>query len=128
MKDKVMGELKKTFRPEFLNRIDGTVVFHALNKEHILKIVDLMFAETKKHLDEKGLKLKITAAAKDYLASHGYDPALGARPLRRVIQDQVEDQLSEGLLKGDFQPGDTVKVDCVDDKITLNSAAAVAKS
>jgi len=128
MKDKVMGELKKTFRPEFLNRIDGTVVFHSLNKEHILQIVDLMFVETKKHLDEKGLKLDITDAAKDYLASHGYDPALGARPLRRVIQDQVEDQLSEGLLKGDFQPGDTVQVDCVDDKIVLNSAAAVAKS
>jgi ATP-dependent Clp protease ATP-binding subunit ClpC len=128
MKDKVMGELKKTFRPEFLNRIDGTVVFHSLNKEHILQIVDLMFVETKKHLDEKGLKLDITDAAKDYLASRGYDPALGARPLRRVIQDQVEDQLSEGLLKGDFQPGDTVQVDCVDDKIVLNTAAAVAKS
>ena len=128
MKDKVMGELKKTFRPEFLNRIDGTVVFHALNKEHILQIVDLMFAETKKHLDEKGLKLEITDAAKDYLAEHGYDPALGARPLRRVIQDQVEDQLSEGLLRGEFQQGDTVKVDCIDDKIVLNSGAAVAKS
>ena len=128
MKDKVMGELKKTFRPEFLNRIDGTVVFHALNKEHILQIVDLMFAETKKHLDEKGLKLEITDAAKDYLAEHGYDPALGARPLRRVIQNQVEDQLSEGLLRGEFQQGDTVKVDCIDDKIVLNSGAAVAKS
>jgi len=128
MKDKVMGELKKTFRPEFLNRIDGTVVFHALNKEHILQIVDLMFAETKKHLDEKGLKLEITDAAKDYLAEHGYDPALGARPLRRVIQDQVEDQLSEGLLRSEFQQGDTVKVDCIDDKIVLNSVAAVAKS
>ncbi|MFC1978822.1 ATP-dependent Clp protease ATP-binding subunit [Chloroflexota bacterium] len=128
MKDKVMGELKKTFRPEFLNRIDGTVVFHALNKEHILQIVDLMFAETKKHLEDKGLKLEITDAAKDYLADRGYDPALGARPLRRVIQDQVEDQLSEGLLKGDFQQGDTVRVDCMDDKIVLNSVAAVAKS
>jgi ATP-dependent Clp protease ATP-binding subunit ClpC len=128
MKDKVMGELKKTFRPEFLNRIDGTVVFHALNKEHILKIVDLMFAETKKNLEDKGLKLKITDAAKDYLADHGYDPALGARPLRRVIQDQVEDQLSEGMLRGEFSSGDTVKVDCVDDKIILNSATAVVKS
>jgi ATP-dependent Clp protease ATP-binding subunit ClpC len=128
MKDKVMGELKKTFRPEFLNRIDGTVVFHALNKEHILKIVDLMFVDTKKHLDEKGLKLEITDGAKDYLALHGFDPALGARPLRRVIQDQVEDQLSEGLLKGAFQPGDTVKIDCAEDKIVLNNIAAVAKS
>ncbi|MFC1998215.1 ATP-dependent Clp protease ATP-binding subunit [Chloroflexota bacterium] len=128
MKDKVMGELKKTFRPEFLNRIDGTVVFHALNKEHILKIVDLMFAETKKNLEEKGLKLEITDAAKDYLAEHGYDPALGARPLRRVIQDQVEDQLSEGLLRGEFKQGDTVQADCVDDKIVIKSVAAVAKS
>jgi ATP-dependent Clp protease ATP-binding subunit ClpC len=128
MKDKVMGELKKTFRPEFLNRIDGTVVFHALNKAHILQIVDLMFAETKKNLEEKGLKLEITDAAKDYLAEHGYDPALGARPLRRVIQDQVEDQLSEGLLRGEFKQGDTVQADCVDDKIEIKSVAAVAKS
>ncbi|MBT7290603.1 MAG: ATP-dependent Clp protease ATP-binding subunit, partial [Chloroflexi bacterium] len=127
MKDKVMGELKKTFRPEFLNRIDGTVVFHALNKEHILKIVDLMFVETRKHLADKDLKLEISDAAKDYLAEHGYDPALGARPLRRVIQDQVEDQLSEGLLKGDFKPGETVRIDCVDDKIVLD-IAAVAQS
>ncbi|MBI2853669.1 MAG: ATP-dependent Clp protease ATP-binding subunit [Chloroflexi bacterium] len=117
MKDKVLGELKKTFRPEFMNRIDGVVVFHSLAKEHIRQIVDLMLTQVTKPLAEKNIKLEITEAAKELLASKGYDPAFGARPLRRVVQDMVEDPLSEGLLRGDFRTGDTVIIDCVDDKI-----------
>ena len=82
MKEKLLGELKKTFRPEFLNRIDGVVVFHALTKEHIRKIVDLMLAQVSKQLEEKGIKLEVTEAAKDFLGEKGYDEVFGARPLK----------------------------------------------
>ncbi|MBI2957475.1 MAG: ATP-dependent Clp protease ATP-binding subunit, partial [Chloroflexi bacterium] len=102
MKDKVLGELKKTFRPEFLNRIDGVIVFHALNKEHITRILELILNLAAKPLAEKNIKLEVTEAAKEFLISKGYDPAFGARPLRRVVQDHVEDTLSEGLLRGDY--------------------------
>jgi ATP-dependent Clp protease ATP-binding subunit ClpC len=99
MKEKLLGELKKNFRPEFLNRIDGVVVFHALSKEHIRKIVDLMLAGPIKQLADKGIILEITDAAKDFLGEKGYDEVFGARPLRRAIQDRVEDKLSEQLLQ-----------------------------
>ena len=123
MKEKVLGELKKAFRPEFLNRIDGTVVFHALSKEQIRQIVDLMLSEVAKSLDEKNIKLEITDAAREFLGEKGYDPAFGARPLRRVIQNEVEDKLSEALLRSEFQSGDTVEVDCDDEKIVIRVAA-----
>ncbi|MBI4188206.1 MAG: AAA family ATPase, partial [Chloroflexi bacterium] len=103
MKDKLLEELKKTFRPEFLNRIDGVIVFHSLNKEHIRKIVDLMLMTVTKQLTEKGIKLEVTDAAKDFLGEKGYDEVFGARPLRRVIQDMVEDKLSDSLLRGEFR-------------------------
>jgi ATP-dependent Clp protease ATP-binding subunit ClpC len=112
MKDKLLGELKKTFRPEFLNRIDGVVVFHSLSKEHIRQIVDLMLGKVAQQLQEKGVKLQVTDAAKDLLGEKGYDQTFGARPLRRVIQNLVEDQLSEMLLRGEFSAGDTVLLDC----------------
>ena len=127
MKEKVLGEMKKFFRPEFLNRIDGVVVFHALSKEHIRQIVDLMLREVWKELAEKVVKLEATDAAKNLLGEKGYDPVFGARPLRRVIQDLVEDPLSEAFLRGDFQAGDTVLVDCEDDKIVIRTLE-VAKS
>jgi len=123
MKEKVLGELKKAFRPEFLNRIDGTVVFHALSKEQIRQIVDLMLSEVAKSLDEKNIKLEITDAAREFLGEKGYDPTFGARPLRRVIQNEVEDRLSEALLRSEFQSGDTVEVDCDDEKIVIRVAA-----
>jgi ATP-dependent Clp protease ATP-binding subunit ClpC len=122
MKEKLLGELKKTFRPEFLNRIDGVVVFHALTKEHIRKIVDLMLATVTKQLAEKKVKLEVTEAAKDFLGEKGYDEVFGARPLRRVIRDMVEDKLSESLLSGKFQPGDTVVVDLEDGEILVHPA------
>jgi len=121
MKEKVMAEVKKFFRPEFLNRIDGIVVFHALTPDHIRQIVDLMLREVWKELAEKTVKLEVTDAAKNLLCEKGYDPVFGARPLRRTIQDLVEDPLSEALLRGDFQAGDTVLVDCEDDKIVIRT-------
>jgi ATP-dependent Clp protease ATP-binding subunit ClpC len=119
MKEKVLGEMKRLFRPEFLNRIDATVVFHALTKDHICQIVDLMLSNVIASLEEKSVALEITAEAKDLIANKGYDPVFGARPLRRTIQNLVEDQLSEALLRGEFLPGDTVVVDCVDDTIVM---------
>jgi len=123
MKEKVLGELKKTFRPEFLNRVDGVVVFHSLSKEQIRQIVDLMLAEVTKSLEMKNLKFEITDAAKDFLGEKGYDPTFGARPLRRVIQNEVEDRLSEALLHGEFQSGSTVKVDYDGEKIVIRATA-----
>jgi len=119
MKEKVLGEMKKYFRPEFLNRIDATVVFHALAKEHIRQIVDLMLNQVIASLKEKNITLEITDAAKDLLGDKGYDPVFGARPLRRVIQNMVEDQLSEALLRGEFLAGDAVLVDCDGETIVM---------
>lgn len=127
MKGKVLEEMKRFFRPEFLNRIDGTVVFHALNKEHINQIVDLMLREVWQELAEKAVKMEATDAAKNLLGEKGYDPVFGARPLRRAIQDLVEDPLSEAFLRGDFSSGDTVLVDVEDDKIVIRTHA-LAKS
>jgi ATP-dependent Clp protease ATP-binding subunit ClpC len=111
--------MKKTFRPEFLNRIDASVVFHALNRVHIRQIVDLMLSQVVASLSEKNITLEVTDAARDFIGNKGYDPVFGARPLRRSIQNLVEDQLSEALLRGEFLPGDTVVVDCVEDKIVM---------
>jgi len=126
MKDKLLGELKKSFKPEFLNRIDGTVVFHSLTKEQIRQIVDLMLVSVTKQLAEKEIKLEVTEKAKDLLGAKGYDEVFGARPLRRVIQDMVEDKLSEDLLRGKFQSGDTVIVDLKGEEIVINSEAVGA--
>jgi ATP-dependent Clp protease ATP-binding subunit ClpC len=103
MKDNLLNELKKSFRPEFLNRIDGVVVFHSLAKEQIRSIVDLMLANVSKQLSEKEIKLQVTNGAKDLLGDKGYDEVFGARPLRRVIQNMIEDKLSEAVLRGGFK-------------------------
>lgn len=128
MKEKLLGELKKTFRPEFLNRVDGVVVFHALTKEHIRKIVDLMLVSATEQLAEKGIKLEVTEAAKDFLGEKGYDEVFGARPLRRVIQDMVENKLSDDLLRGKFQSGDTVVVDVEGEEIVVHPAGLASFS
>jgi ATP-dependent Clp protease ATP-binding subunit ClpC len=125
MRDKVLDEMKKTFRPEFLNRIDGTVVFHSLTQEHIRKIVELMLMQVEEQLKDKDIKIEITDAAKDFLGEKGWDPAFGARPLRRVIEHMVEDPLSDAILESRFQAGDTVRVDCQNGEIVLDSAAVV---
>lgn len=126
MREKVLDEMKKTFRPEFLNRIDGTVVFHSLTREHIRQIVELMLSQIEVQLKEKDIKLQITDEAKDLLGEKGYDPAFGARPLRRVIEHLIEDPLSEALLEGRFNAGETIQIDCQNGEIVLDSAALVA--
>ena len=119
MKDKVLGELKRIFRPEFLNRIDGVMVFHALNQEQIQEIVDLEIRKVQRRLSEHQLSLHLTDEARGYLAEKGYDPSLGARPLRRVIQTEVEDALSEGVLAERFHGGDMVLVSLEDGKLAF---------
>ena len=111
MKDKVLAELKKIFRPEFLNRIDAMVVFHSLTGEEIRQIVDLMLARVREQLRAQQMTLEVTQEAKDHIVKMGYDPAYGARPLRRVIQNMVEDVLAEHLLLGKYEPGTTIVVD-----------------
>ena len=128
MKEKVLSEVKRFFRPEFLNRIDGIVVFHALTRDHILQIVDLLLDEVRINLTEKGVSLEISDVAKELLAVRGYDPTFGARPLKRVIQDVVEDPLSEQLLQGRFGPGDTVFIDVDGGEITVGPVAELAKT
>jgi ATP-dependent Clp protease ATP-binding subunit ClpC len=111
MKLKVNEELKQHFRPEFLNRIDDIIVFHQLTQEEIVSIVDLMVARLDTQLRNKDMGLEITEKAKLLLAKKGYDPVLGARPLRRTIQREIEDALSEKILFGELSPGQIVVVD-----------------
>jgi ATP-dependent Clp protease ATP-binding subunit ClpC len=122
MKEKVLEEVKKTFNPEFLNRINSIVVFHSLTKEHIRQIVDLMLSQVESQLVEKGVKLEVTPAAKNFLGEKGFDKTYGARPLRRVIENMVEDHLSEAWIRGEFQSGDTALVDCEDGEIVVHPA------
>ena len=121
MKDKVLQEMKKLFRPEFLNRIDASVVFRALGREQIRQIVDLMLSRTQKQLTEQRLVMDATEGAKDLLMEKGFDAVFGARPMRRAIQNLIEDPLAEGLLHGRFQPGDVVLVDRSGDDLTLET-------
>ena len=111
MKQKVNDELKQHFRPEFLNRVDDIVVFHQLTPDEIVTIVDLMVAKLDQRLRDKDMGIELTRAAKDLLAERGYDPVLGARPLRRTIQREIEDALSEKILFGELRPGSIVVVD-----------------
>ena len=126
MKDKVLNEVKKFFRPEFLNRIDSTMVFHALSQEDILSIVDLMMDQVRKELAEKNIQLEVTDAAKEYLSEKGYDPNFGARPLRRLIQNVVEDKLSEELLGGRLNSGDTAVLDIQDGEAVIRTKEIAA--
>src|SRR4249919_2207293 len=122
MRDKVMEELKRSFRPEFLNRIDEVIVFHSLSQEDVKRIVDLMMKRVRDQLKSKDLEIELTDAAKTVLAEKGYDPALGARPLRREIQRLVEDPLSEKLLWKEFRAGQTIIVDARDGEIVFEGA------
>jgi ATP-dependent Clp protease ATP-binding subunit ClpC len=111
MKQKVNEEMKKHFRPEFLNRIDDIIVFHQLTQDQIIMMVDLMIGRVEKQLKAKDMELELTAKAKALLAKRGFDPVLGARPLRRTIQREIEDQLSEKILFGEVEPGQIILVD-----------------
>ncbi|PKB66108.1 MAG: NDP-hexose 4-ketoreductase [SAR202 cluster bacterium Io17-Chloro-G4] len=125
MKDKVMEEVKRFFRPEFLNRIDATVVFHQLSRAEILAIVDLMMNQVRDELSEKNILMEVTDKARDHLGENGFDPVLGARPLRRLIQNEVEDLLSEELLGGRIKEGDTVIIDFEDDIVVCRTKEKV---
>ncbi|MGE3073810.1 MAG: ATP-dependent Clp protease ATP-binding subunit [Dehalococcoidia bacterium] len=119
MKEKVLTELKNVFKPEFLNRIDSTVVFRSLSREDIRRIVDNELRKVEKQLMLKGVTMEVTDAGKDWLGDKGYDPVFGARPLRRVIQDNIEDRLSELLLSGEFGSGDSVRIDAEEGELKI---------
>src|SRR4051794_7836029 len=110
MKGRIMGELKKVFRPEFLNRIDDVIVFHKLTKDEIKHIVDLLLRRIRGSLAERDLQLELTEGAEDFLVDKGYDPAMGARPLRRAIQRFIEDPLADYVLGRQLEPGSTILV------------------
>jgi ATP-dependent Clp protease ATP-binding subunit ClpC len=114
MKSKIMGELKKVFRPEFLNRIDEVIVFHKLQKEEIKQIVDLLLRRIRESMAERDLSLNLTDEAKEFLVEKGFDPAMGARPLRRAIQRYIEDPLSDAVLRSEMPPGSTIEVEKAD--------------
>ncbi|SFB24691.1 MULTISPECIES: ATP-dependent protease ATP-binding subunit ClpC [unclassified Bacillus (in: firmicutes)] len=122
MKGKVMEEMKKAFRPEFLNRIDEMIVFHSLEKKHLNQIVTLMSDQLIKRLNEQHITLELTDAAKEKIAKEGYDPEYGARPLRRAIQKHIEDRLSEELLRGTVLTGQNVVIDVDNDEFVVRSA------
>jgi ATP-dependent Clp protease ATP-binding subunit ClpC len=119
MKEKVLSELKKSFRPEFLNRIDEAIVFHSLDETHIARIVTLMSDELSKRLKEQEVVFTLTDSAKAFLAKVGYDPTYGARPLRRAIQKHIEDRLSEELLQGTIAKGDVLEIDELDGELIV---------
>ncbi len=119
MKENIMEELKKTFRPEFINRVDEIIVFHALEDKHLRKIVPLMLENAIKRLAQKDIHLTISDAAKDFMVKEGFDPVYGARPLRRAIQRAVEDNLSEEILAGRIKVGDKVLIDVENDKLVF---------
>lgn len=116
MKKRVIEELRRNFRPEFLNRLDGTVVFRALTKEEIHEIVELRLDEVRELMKEHQLGLSVSDVARAYLGAEGYDPDYGARPLRRAITNLLEDRLSDGILSGEFQPKSTVYIDMETDE------------
>lgn len=120
MKSRVIGELKQVLRPEFFNRIDEMIVFHALRKNHIKEIVHLMLQDVQKRLDDFNITLEVTDAAKDLLVNEGFDQQYGARPLRRTIQRKVEDPLAEKMLEKEFAEGDKVVVDVEESKLVFH--------
>jgi ATP-dependent Clp protease ATP-binding subunit ClpC len=126
MKDRVLEQLKRTFRPEFLNRIDGIIVFHALTNEQIREIVDLELKRIRRQLKEQEITLDITTEAMDLLGERGYDRQYGARPLRRIIQNLIEDPLAEGLLEGRYKAGSSIVVDVEDGLLKIIPAENLA--
>ena len=126
MREKVMGQLKQTFRPEFLNRIDASIVFHSLTQEQIREIVDLELKRVRTQLGEQMITLEVTTEAMDLLGVRGYDHTYGARPLRRLIQNLIEDPLAEGLLTGRFLANSTIRVEVEDDLFKLTPIEELA--
>jgi len=122
MREEVLGLLKKSFRPEFLNRIDEIIVFHSLSPEEVKRIVYLQFAEIEKRIQEKGIKLELSDGAAGYIAQVGYDPAFGARPLKRTLQRWVSQPLAKSILSGQIKEGEKIEVILQDGRIGFKSA------
>ena len=128
MKDKVMTEVRKTFRPEFLNRLDEIIVFHELSEEQLRHVIDLLSKDLQKRLAERKLGVEITEKTKSWLAKEGYDPVYGARPLRRALEKYVENPLSIKVLSGEFKEGDTVMVDVGEEGLSFKVKGKAATS
>ena len=116
---RVQASLKQTFRPEFLNRVDETIVFNELTKEELLKIIDLMLSEISSELVEKNIHITFSEEVKEYILEKGYEPKYGARPLRRAIQKYIENELAEYILRNDVVPNNEVSIVLIDDKVTI---------
>ncbi len=127
LRENIEQDLKRTFRPEFLNRIDEIIIFHGLTQEHVKQIVDLQMREVAGRLAEHGLKIELTEAAREWLAAEGYDPQFGARPVRRTLERYVENPLAKRLLAGEFHEGDTIVVDVVQDADGKSQLAFTAR-
>jgi ATP-dependent Clp protease ATP-binding subunit ClpC len=125
LKDKVTTELKKAFRPEFLNRLDATVVFHQLTRPEIRQIVDIQLTRVRAQLAEQGLKLELSDEVKDFMALKGWDPTFGARPLKRVIQNLLEDPLAEAVLQSKFSSGQTIVAKIDGEELALEAESLV---
>jgi ATP-dependent Clp protease ATP-binding subunit ClpB len=123
MKSAVMDVVGTHFRPEFINRVDDVVVFHPLSREHIRLIVDIQLSYLHDRLAERDMRIHLSAAARDRLADAGFDPVYGARPLKRAIQQQVENPLAQAILEGKFKPGDVIEVGVADDRLEFQNAA-----
>ena len=123
----VLAEVKTRFRPEFVNRLDEIIVFHRLRRENMTRIVDIQLRHLQHLLADRKITIELDEAARTWLANMGYDPAYGARPLRRVIQKQVQDPLAEQILAGEVKDGDTVQITVADGKLVINGhAVAIA--
>jgi ATP-dependent Clp protease ATP-binding subunit ClpC len=125
MHKSLTDQLKRTFRPEFMNRVDSIIVFRQLTEENIVRIVDIIMRQVNERLEEHDLRLETTPEASAWLGKTGYDAEFGARPLRRLVQREVEDRLSDAVLSGRFSEGDTIIVDVEDDEIVLRRAEVV---
>ncbi len=117
IKNKVMSELKKAFRPEFLNRLDEVIVFHKLTRNEIYQIIDLMVSRIADQLDIQGIAMELKESAKELLLKKGYDPAMGARPMRRIIQSLIEDSISEKLISAEIKAGELIEISAENDQI-----------
>ncbi len=126
MKDAVLDELRQSFRPEFLNRVDETIVFHALDEEHLMKIVDIQLGGLRARLAERRIELELSDAAKRQLVRTGFDPTYGARPLKRALQRQLETAIARRILSGEIRDGSTIHVDLgPDEALTFETHAGV---
>jgi ATP-dependent Clp protease ATP-binding subunit ClpB len=123
MKNAIMDVVGSHFRPEFVNRIDDLVVFHPLSRDHIRKIVDIQLSYLHDRLADRDIRIHLSDAARDKLADAGFDPVYGARPLKRAIQQQVENPLAQEILQGKFKPGDVIEVSVDDDRLDFRNAA-----